>query len=166
MAMNFNDMPSRMSEIWEWVVAFDAFDFGDREPLANLLSTSETVPKEAARQLAKIVSGERKPNLKAAAKLRIPAAERMKIAGSISCVIGLANRIRTRGVHLTEDGTTRAVEAVADRKAKETVDITRELERLPTRQIEGAAAQLCVSVETIENLLRDLRKKIAAFPEI
>jgi len=143
---DFLDIPSRMNEIWVWVVAFDAFDYGDPKPLSDLLEHTDSIPIEAARQLAKIVKGERKPNLKAAVKLKIEAGERMKIAGSLSTVIGLANAIRTRGIHEAAGETRKTIDVAADREGREVVQVVRELAQEPTKIIADAANQLNLSL--------------------
>ena len=66
-----------------WIAAIDAFDFNDPEPLEQLRAGNEPVPPELQHVIDAIDSGERKPNKKAAAKLKIPTAERMKILGEL-----------------------------------------------------------------------------------
>jgi len=165
--VNMDNAPRRMKEIWEWVVAFDAYDYGDRQPLSTLLANVDQVPAEALPQLAKIVSGERKPNLKAAAKMKIAPSERMKIAASLSVVLGMADGIRLRGIAPDGfGGETSAIEAAADRDGEEAAKKVSYIHGMTRGLLERASTDLGVSTETIENLLRDLRKKIVQFPEI
>lgn len=86
----------RIMETWQWVVAIDAFDFNDPVPLAEIRKV-EVVPHEFESIVAEIDAGEWKPNLKAAAKLKIAARERMEIAGSLSAVLGLFDKIKSGG---------------------------------------------------------------------
>lgn len=86
-------MPHAMHNAWPWVVAIDAFDFDDREPLDKLLK-SETVPEELFPVTAAIMRGDRTPNRKAAVKLKIPAAERMPIAATVSAMLGVIDFLK------------------------------------------------------------------------
>ena len=152
---NFLDLPDGMNDLWSWVVALDAWDYCDPTLLSDLL-LSEKIPDEFRNAIADIIAFRRKPKRKAAAKLKIPAAERMKIAGSCSVVIGLAHKLKTPSV----------VEATADRLAKEPIEIVRELEAEIERTIQKTAQECGVSTETVENLLRDLRQKIMYWPRV
>lgn len=96
---NFIDMPSRMNDLWEWVVALDSWDYCDPEPLSELLLKKQTIPAEFLQPLADIIFGKRKPNKRAASKLKIPARDRMKIAGSISLVLGLVNVLKFDAIY-------------------------------------------------------------------
>ncbi|MBC7286136.1 hypothetical protein [Hoeflea sp.] len=159
------DRKWRMNEVWQWVVAIDAFDFNDPEPLAEIRK-SEPIPHELEPIVAAIDAGERKSNKKAAAKLKIPARERMKIAGTLSIVIGLINILKSEEIGDEWGEYRRAIEIGADRRLLEPVDELRALEREARELIQGTADDLGVSVETIENLLRDMRRKIADWPNI
>ena len=162
--MSFLDMPSRMKETWEWTCALVAFDYGDSEPL-GLLIRGAAIPIEFVSAVSDIVVGRRKPNLKAVAQSKIPASERMKIAGSISVVLGLSNLIRTR-LAPARQGFKSGLEEVADRHRQEPIEIVRKLQAKSRQAIEDAATELDVSVETIENLLREFRNRIKAWPAV
>ena len=153
-------------DAWPWVVAIDAYDFGDPAPLDELLS-SEPVPEELRPVIASIASGKREPNLKAAAKLKIPASERMKIAGTISAALGLIDAIKYDAIDESVNDLS-GVSMLADRpgKDREPVEILRELEATARNTIEWAAREAGVSVETIENLLRHLRRKMEQYPDV
>lgn len=162
---NFTDFPcGRMNEVWDWVCAIDAFDYNDREPLTELVKR-EPVPEELRPIIAEIVRGSRTPNLKAAAKLKIPAAERMKIAGSVSTVLGLIDTLKFDAI---DDPTisARGASAFSERFGREPNEIIRELEAKARDVIEWAAGELGVSKETVESLLRDLRRKAKVFPNL
>jgi hypothetical protein len=162
---NYGDaFNSRFNEVFPWVVALDAFDFNDRQPLEELMA-SEPVPEELRPAIAKIISGERKPNLKAAEKLKIPASERMKIAGSISVCLMLIDTFKYRAIderYIEKTG----VRMYGERFGKEPIEVTRELEQKARSIIENSARELEVSTETIENLLRALRAKMGAYPNV
>jgi len=151
-------------DAWLWIVAIDAYDFGDPTPLDELLS-SAPVPEELRPVIASIASGKRKPNLKAAAKLKIPANERMKIAGTISAVLGLIDAIKYDAIDSAVNDES-GVKMLGDLKGREPVEILRELEATARNTIERAARGAGVSVETIENLLRHLRQKMEQYPDV
>lgn len=157
---NYLDIPFDMNENWAWIVALDAWDYCEPSLLAELV-LKDPIPEPLKPHISRIVSGERKPNKKAAVKLKIPATDRMKIAGSLSTVIGLIDVIKHDG-----KGEYSGIEACADREAKEPQQVLNELEAERERVIHETATQLGVSVETIENLLRDLRKKINEWPNV
>jgi hypothetical protein len=164
--VNFTDINGRMNEIWPWVCALDAFDYADPMPLAELLRGDQEIPTELRSALANIITGDRTQNRKAASKLKIPASERMKIAGSISFVLGLYGELKTEKIYDEYGKLRRAIDIGADRKSMESIKQLRSLEAKGRKAVKGAAEQLGVSTETIENLLRDLRKKIRNFPEL
>lgn len=151
-------------DAWPWVVAIDAYDFGDPAPLDELLS-SEPIPEELRPVVARIATGNRKPNLKAAAKLKIPANERMKLAGTVSAVLGLIDVIKYDAIDSTVNDES-GVKMLGDMKGGEPVEILRELEAKARDTIEWAAREASVSVETIENLLRHLRQKMEQYPDV
>lgn len=140
-----------------WFRAVCAYDWADPAPLAELI-LAESVPPEFRIAIADIVKGERKPNLKAATKSKIPAAERASIAEAVGCVIDLCETIKF--------GTLEGNEAMADRLGMEPIDIIRKLEDVARKAKENAADQLSVSVETIENLLRDVTARMDRWPVV
>lgn len=165
-ARNFTDIPRRMNEIWPWIVAIDAYDFADPDPLARLLRGPDPIPPEVQPVLADIVAGSRPPNRKAAAKLKVPAAERMKVAGSVSVIAGLVDVLKRSDLNDSAGNPVQGPEMAAARDGVETIDKIRKLEGVARKQIASAARDFGVSVETIENLLRDLRQKIEKFPTL
>ncbi|MGY8837656.1 MAG: hypothetical protein ACKVH6_13125 [Enterobacterales bacterium] len=94
--------------------------------------------------------------------LKIPANERMRIAESLSINLGLIDTLKTAE---TITGET-LLEWQADKNGIEPIESKRWLENQAQEIIKDAAKQLSVSVETIENLLRDFRRKIANFPDV
>lgn len=157
---NFLDIPSRMNDLWVWVVALDAWDYCDPKPLSDLIK-SDPIPHEFLQAVTEIIEGKRKPNKKAAVKLKIPASERMKIAGSISLILGITNCIK-----YDAKDTYSGIEQIAERECKEPIEVLRELELNSRQEIIDSSNELNVSVETIENLLRDLREKINNWPVV
>lgn len=161
---------SRINEVWEWVVALDAFDFNCREPLTALVA-SKPIPDDLRPAVAAIISGKRNPNLKAAAKLKLPARERMQIAGTLSAVLGIIDMLQHEEIYDLAYGfdpgvERRAIDIRADAAGCDPVDVVRDLEAERRKAVALAARDFDVSTETIENLLRDLRKKIKDYPNI
>jgi hypothetical protein len=153
--LSYLDVPDRMQELWPWVCAFCAYDYGDAMEVAKLIRESESIPDEFKCAVADVVSGLRKPNLRAAAKVKIPPSEMMKIAGSISVPLGLCDAFKYRGVN-----------EIAERLKKEPIDLVRELENDARKILLDAADELGVHVETIENLLREMRRRVNAWPVV
>ncbi len=152
-------MPYRMRECLEWVRALDAWDYGAPSQLADLIGSGQQIPAELAGAVADIIAGRRTQKKRAKAKLRIPAAERMAIAEAVDCIICLTRDVRSKSV-------SPSLEENADRRGVEVIDLVRELERRAREVVEDAARQLGVSVETIENLLRDFREKVKNWPVV
>lgn len=161
---SYLNMPRRMNELWEWVNAVSAFDYGDPEPLANLVRSTPAIPDEFRPAVADVIQGKRTPNLKAASKLKVPARERMRLAGTLSIVTGLADVLR-RVPQVGDEGETGAI-GIADRKGVEPIKVARELEATARDAIRDAASDWGVSVETIENLLRELKDRIERWPVV
>lgn len=162
--VSFLDAPPRMNELWNWVVAIAAYDFADPDPLAGLISSEGGIPVEFRSAIAEIVRGRRVPNRKAAAKLKVPAAERMKIAGSVGIIIGMCHMLKFQAS--AEEGLRPGAVTLGARYGREPIDITRELEGEARRAVESAATHFGVSTETIENLLRDMKARIARWPAV
>jgi hypothetical protein len=141
-----------MAELWEWVCAAAAHDFGDPGPMAAMLR-SEPLPAEFRAMVADIVSGAR------ALPKRAPGlapGERLKIAAALQVVTGLTDAIRKSPDR----------ERTADRLKMEPIEIVREMEQEKRAIRAEAAADLGVSVETVENLVRDLRRRIDRWPVV
>lgn len=157
---NFIDIPPRMNELWEWIIALDSWDYCDPELLSELLLKEKVIPEEFIPAISDIILGKRKPNKKAAAKQKIPARERMKIAGSLSTIAGLISVFKYDAIYDVGIGSI----GIGDRQRREPSDVLRELENEQRSAIEEASNDLGVSIETIENLLRAMRDKIDKFP--
>lgn len=156
----------RYLDAWPWVVAIDAYDFGAPEPLAELMAT-EAPPEELRPVIAAIVTGKRKPNLKAAAKLKIPAGERLQIAGAVSTCLGVFDDLKRSAID-PEVNDEAGVRMLAERagETREPAEILRYLEAKARKTIEWAAREAGVSTESLEDLLRHLRKKIEHYPDV
>lgn len=155
-SQDYPDMPERMQQLWQWVIALDAWDWGNPLPLSDAIKR-EPIPPEFVEPIAELILGKRKPKpKKATAKAKLPADERLKIAASVSTIIWLTNRLRSISAEIGE----------RLKPGKEPIEIIRALEDEKRDAIHQAALDLGVSTETIENLLRDLRGKIAKWPTV
>ncbi len=168
-------MPDRMQELFDWVIAIDAWDYCDTEPLADLIRSTNTLPDEIRPIIADIITGERKQNKRGADKLKIlPARERMKIAGTISSVLGLIDLFKYEKFYVDGDvdGCPSGIFGIAGRDRKEPIEVKRELESEArevlkiTKDSLKEELDLEISIETIENLIRELRKKIKNWPHV
>jgi hypothetical protein len=157
--INFLDIPSRMNDLWEWIIALDSWDYCDPIPLSELILQKE-IPLEFKQAISDIVSSKRKPNKKAAAKLKIPASERMKIAGCISLTFGLIDALKFDALYPEGKGAV----GIGAMQMREPIDVLRELEGEQRQEIGRVAIELRVSCETVENILRELRRKIESWP--
>jgi len=152
----------------EWIVALDAFDYNCREPLEKLILKC-AIPEELRPAISKIISGDRKSNKKAAAKLKLPAKERLQIAAALSAVCGLIDNLQYGdnfylGTESKRWG--KLIDSVADKKRQEPIEVIRKLESKKKNAILITAKKFNVSPETIENILRDLREKLKKYPDV
>ncbi|WP_377894215.1 hypothetical protein [Alteromonas sp. R78001] len=162
-AINYPDAPVRMQELWHWISAIDAWDYKDPAPLAELV-IQENIPNELKPIVSKILLGDRKQ--KRASK--IPANERMEIAKVISGIFHMIDDLRYRKVCASYglgDNSGASI-VVAEQKVIEPEELIGKLHSSHAELLENTAQQLGVSVETVENLLRDMRKKIQNWPNV
>ena len=161
--INYPDAPPRMQELWHWVTAIDAWDYKDPAPLAELV-IKEDIPHELKSVVSSILLGVRKQ--KRASK--IPANERMEIAKVISGMFYMIDDLRYRKVRASYglgDNSGASIVA-AEQKGLEPEELMNKLHSTHSKLLRDTAQQLEVSVETVENLLRDMRKKIQSWPNV
>ncbi len=58
------------------------------------------------------------------------------------------------------------IDALADRNGVDTIDELHRLQALTAQFMVNVAEVLGISVEALENMVRDLRKKLAKFPDV
>lgn len=143
------------ADIERWSGALVAFDYCDRAPLADLVA-SEAVPEDLRPVMAAIIAGERQPNRRAAARSKVEAGERFRIGAVISAVLETI-----KDLHHPE-----ITGPYADKRGIEPVDAVRRLDSHRERLYEAAMKRLGVSRETVENLVRDYRKKVREWPHV
>lgn len=148
MNVPFMDCPPRLAETWEWFVACASFDAGDPEPLAILIEKEEIPPEYRAKAGAIVrIAATRRPR-------KIPAAERMRIAASLDFVNRLCRILDRQSID------------IGDQKGLEPVHVRREAWSAWRSAVADAAKELGVSVETVENLMREFRKRIDNWPVV
>ncbi|WP_373190807.1 hypothetical protein [Halomonas sp.] len=157
-------LPQRLRDTWSWFEALWAFDYGDPRQLAELIRT-EPIPPEYTSAVAAIVAGERKPNRKASAKARIPAKERAHTATVVSVCFSIREIVKyTVLPHDGDPEKGRGAAAVAD--TIEPIELMRNADKLGRECLQSAADHWGVSTETIENLMREAKERLAAWPDV
>jgi hypothetical protein len=149
---------TRLSKTWSWFIAVYAYDYADPKPLSDLIR-SEPIPPEYLVAVADIVAGERPPNRKAAAQFpkSLPAAKRMQIAASLNFMAGLRDFLMSSPQH---------TQNVANAQGIEPIENVRFLQNEFRQDFEKSAKSFNVSTETLENLRRELRARIARWPVV
>ena len=143
------------ADIERWSGAMVAFDYCDPSLLADLVA-SEPVPEELRPVIAAIVSGERKSNRRAAAQSKVDAAERFHAGAVVSAVLELIDDLN----HPEITG------PAADRMGIEPIDAVKRLTHHREKAYRVAQDTLGVSRETVENLVREYRKKVREWPDV
>lgn len=150
------DVPEEMREHWDWVCAIDAYYYCDPHPLADMVKSEQSIPSYFKIAVSEIIAGEpKRQNKRAAAKLKLPAADRMKIAADISSKLWALDRIKYE-----------FLQPISDRAAIEPIELQRQMEYGQKLLIQHYARTKNLHPETLENLLRDLRKKIEDWPNV
>ena len=142
-----------------WIIAIDAWDYCDASILAEMLQR-HPIPFELQPVIAEIVTGKRKQNRKAAAKLKIPAGHRLIIAGLYATLKEdvIDATLKRKTLHDYHD--------TAEQRAIEVSDYRRKLQEAGQRFKNELAENAGISTETLENLYEELRKKIKNYPNI
>ncbi len=156
--IQYQHVPLRMRELWDWVVAFYAYDWGDPSALAFMIGFTREVPPECIDALAAVVAGERPRRRKS----KLPRSLAMRYAAKLSDVLGTLDRYRHDITFADEEG--KGLVAIASRRGEEPQDVSQWLANERATIMKQAADDLGVSVETVEELLRDMRDRIKRWP--
>jgi hypothetical protein len=150
--------PKRLTETWSWFIAIYAYEYADPKPLSELIR-SEPIPPEYIDAVADIVAGERPIHRKAAAKFpeSLPAARRMQIAKSLNTMAEIRDFYLSSPQH---------TQNVADAQGIEPIENVRFLQNEFRQDFEKSAKSYNVSTETLENLRREFRARIARWPVV
>lgn len=159
------DAPQRFKDLWPWLIAVDSWLYCDEQPLAKLIK-EEDIPEEFKCIISQIISAERKQKKRSASKSKIPACERMKIAEAIDLNLYLIEDFFHAKVseNMTGEVGVSLCSYVGDRDGTEPAEMVKYLNSMRQKTLNDAANQLNVSVETIRNLLRDMRSYIKNWP--
>lgn len=142
-----------------WIIAIDAWDYCDPSLLGEMLSR-HPVPAELRPIIADIITGKRKQNKRAAAKLKTPAGHRLIWAGIYAEL--------KQGVFdaILAHRTTHDYHDKAGEMGIEPVEL-QSIYRDRVRKFDAEMAELLgVSVETLKNTYLELRNKIKNYPNI
>jgi hypothetical protein len=147
-----------MAETWSWFKAVYAYDYDDPKPLSDLIR-SEQIPPEYCDAVADIVAGKRPIKRRAAAKFAesLPAAKRTQIAASLNFMSGLRDFLMSSPQH---------TQNVADEQGIEPIENIQFLQNEFRQEFEKSAKSYNVSTETLEDLLREFRARIARWPVV
>lgn len=149
---------SPISNNFCWVAAIDAWDYCNPTPLSEMI-LNHPIPVELRHVLASIASGERKQNKRGAAKLKIDADQRMLIAASFLSLLVIPKAVLSGRTHIKYSD-------VADREGVEPIELRRKYDAYVRKMYSKIAASAGISVESLENLVRDLREKANRYPNI
>lgn len=157
------NLTERQKDLWPWFVALWAWDYNDPKMLTDLfLGSGGHIPAEFLPIVAEIISGTRKPNKKAGAKLLIPASELGKLAGSMMIFRDLSSNIAKHAIG--GDPALRGVHAIAKQKGKKPIEVTRELQGTWREAKEKAALKFRVDLRTIERIVAEADERIRLWP--
>lgn len=148
-------IPVRMEETWDWVCAVVAYDLGDPEPLATLIY-SEPVPPEFRPMVRDVVRGERPLHRKGKSNLKIAASEWLSAADELKSQTALGQFLRSKTKIIAD----------ADLFGIEPIELKRSGQAAGRNWKRMAAHDLCVSEETVEDMLRIFQRLIDNWPVI
>ncbi|WP_150298863.1 hypothetical protein [Pseudomonas profundi] len=153
------DMAPSVYKNTNWIVAIDAWDHCDSSILEEMLKR-HPLPFELQPVIAGIVSGARKQRRKAAAKLRVPAGHRMFVAG-------LYAELKRSVIDTTlKRKSCNDYHDVADAKGIEVAEYRKELLRYAADFKNEWAENAGISVETLDNMVDEIKLKIKNYPKI
>lgn len=142
-----------------WIVSIDAWDFCDPKPL-ELMLKKHPIPEELRFIIADMVTGKRKPNKKAAAKLKFPAAHRMVVAGiyrelKANVCDATLKRTKLHDYHQT-----------AEKMGIEVIELKQSYLESARKFKSEWANNMGISTEALDNICDALSDKIKNFPNI
>lgn len=142
-----------------WIIAIDAWDYCDPTLLGEMLSR-HPIPPELRPVIASIITGERKQNKRAEAKLKTPAGHRLIWAGIYAELKeGVIDATLARR-------TIPDYHETADKMGIEVIDLQKRY-RERAKEFDSKMAELAgVSVETLKSTYLELRNKIKNYPNI
>lgn len=150
-----------------WIIAIDAWDYCDASILAEMLQR-HPIPFELQPVIADIVTGKRKQNRKAAAKLKIPAGHRLIAAGLYATLKeDIIDNLLDRSDPVEINGRIWGdYHYMAEERKIEVIEMRRQIQE-SGRELKAEVADAAgISIDTLENLYEDLREKLKNYPNI
>jgi hypothetical protein len=138
-----------------WTAALVAFDFCDPSLLATMIE-NQPIPIEIRSVIATIVAGVRKPNKRSAAKSKLPPAERYQIGATVGGLLDVIADMKHPAI----------TENYADKNAVEPKDAIIMLNKYIDKTYSLVEAKFVISRETVENVVREWRKKRKDWPNV
>lgn len=142
-----------------WIIAIDSWDYCDPEPL-NLMIQKHPIPEELRPVIANIITGKRKQNRKAAAKLKCPAAQRLLNAG-------IYRMLKHDVINATlQRKTLYDYRDKADEMGIEVIELRKIYQSESKKRQEKWATNMGMGVEAFQDLVLYLDDKIKNYPNI
>lgn len=142
-----------------WIIAIDSWDYCDPEPL-NLMIQKHPLPEELRPVIADIITGKRKQNRKAAAKLKCPAAHRLLSAG-------MYRMLKHNVINATlQRKTLHDYHDKADEMGVEVIELRKIYQSKSKEFQEEWATGMRMGVEAFQDLVLYLDDKIKNYPNI
>ena len=148
-------IPTRMEETWEWVCAVVSYDLGDPNPLATLIC-AQPIPIEFRAMVGDVVRGDRPVSRKRQSNSKIPASDWLTLADQLSAETALGKFLHSKN-KIAADADLFGIEPITNLRSGQAA--ARNWKRI-------AAAEIGVSSETIEDMLRIFQRLISAWPAI
>jgi hypothetical protein len=142
-----------MRELWSWVKAGAAYDYGDPLPLAKLIQ-DEPVPPEFQQMVSDIVAGVRQLPRKGKANQKVPPVNRLEAAAAVSLFQGLADIFRRDAVE------------IGDEKGVEPIDVIASANETAKEGYRIVMEETGVSERTVKTMLADLKRRIESWPDV
>lgn len=162
----FPEFPPEIIDAWGWIWAFHAWDHGEPEKLKNLILSEDPMPSALKPALAKRISGEKKPNKKRSAKLSHSVDDRMIIGLKVSTHLWFSKANETWGMVDEGDDRQRYIDAVATAQLREPIEIKNSMRAYRREINKSVAKRFDISVETLENILREIRDLAKRYPDV
>ena len=145
-----------------WIIAIDAWDYCD-PTILNKMLRRHPIPFELQPVIADIVSGVRKPNKKAAAKLKIPAGHRMIFVG---LYLVLKDSVIDGALKREIKGEFGDYHLEAERRGIEVLELLRDYQEGAREFKKEWADTAGISVEALDNMVDSIKDKIKKYPHI
>lgn len=163
-------LPPRLQETWPWFSALWAYDYGDASILSNLILI-EDIPEEYKNAISQIITGDRKPNLKASVKSKILAKDRAEAATLLSVCFTFRDVIKYDAINHNDpfnfaDDSLRGALAISEYGTKEASEYLRSADKLGRTCMDKVAKHFDVKEDAVRNLIRDAKHRLNKWPHV